>query len=229
MNVALQGKRFVKQNISRLTKNHRGDTADSDDKSPRMYEEPGNERCPVNSFEKYLAKLHPDNKWLWQKPREGFEEEDSVWFCNVPVGKNTLGNMMQKISKEANLSKMYTNHCIRATCISVLDECGYEARHIIGLSGHKSESSIKHYASRLNESKKRDMSTAVSSKVLSVTRKTVAMENTTANFEQLDFLNDIDDQYLMNVLEQPVMNTKPRPQNFFTNCSVTINYNYNKD
>lgn len=166
LNVAFQGKRFVKQNISRLTKNHRGDTADSDDKSPRMYEEPGNERCPVNSFEKYLAKLHPVNKWLWQKPREGFEEEDSVWFCNVPVGKNTLGNMMQKISQEANLSKMYTNHCIRATCISVLDECGYEARHIIGLSGHKSELSIKHYASRLNKSKKRDMSTAVSSKVL---------------------------------------------------------------
>lgn len=43
------------------------------------------------------------------------------------------------------------------------------------------------------------------------------MENTSANFEQLDFLNDIDDQYLMNVLEQPVINTKPRPQNFFTN------------
>lgn len=124
LNVAFQGKRFVKQNISRLTKNHRCDTADSDDKSPRMYEEPGNERCPVNSFEKYLAKSHPVNKWLWQKPREGFEEEDSVWFCNVPVGKNTLGSIMQKISQEANLSKMYTNHCIMATCISVLDECG---------------------------------------------------------------------------------------------------------
>lgn len=55
------------------------------------------------------------------------------------------------------------------------------------------------------------------------------MENTSANFEQLDFLNDIDDQYLMNVLEQPVMYTKPRTQNFFTNCSVTINYSYNKN
>lgn len=55
------------------------------------------------------------------------------------------------------------------------------------------------------------------------------MENTSANFEQLDFLNDIDDQYLMNVLEQPVMNIKPRTQNFFTNCSVTINYSYNKN
>lgn len=54
------------------------------------------------------------------------------------------------------------------------------------------------------------------------------MEKTSANFEQLDFFNDIDDQYLMNVLEQPVINTKPRPQNFFTNCSVTINYNFTR-
>jgi hypothetical protein len=131
--------------------------------------------------------------------------------------------MMQKISKEANLSKIYTNLCIRATCVSVLDECGYKARHIIGLSGHKSESNIKHYASRLNETKKREMSTVMSSHVLSLTRKTVAVENTAENFEQLDFLNDIDDPYLTNVLEQPLMNTLPRPQNSISNCNVTIN------
>lgn len=89
----------------------------------------------------------------------------------------------------------------------------------------QTESSIKHYASHLNERKKREMSTAMSLKVLSLTRKTVAMENISENFE-LDFLNDIDDQYLMNVLEQTIMNIKPRRQNFITNCSVTINYNY---
>jgi site-specific recombinase XerD len=118
-----------------------------------MYEDPGNERRPVNSLGK-MTKLHPDNKWLWQKAHDSYAGEDSVCFCNVPVSKNTLGNMMQNISKEANLSNIYTNHCIRATCISVLYESGYETRHIIGLSGHKSESSIKHYASRLNETKK---------------------------------------------------------------------------
>jgi hypothetical protein len=41
-------------------------------------------------------------------------------------------------------------------------------------------------------------------------------------------LNDINYPYLMNVLEQSLMNTKPRPQNFISNCNVTINYNYNK-
>lgn len=67
---------------------------DSDDKLLRMYEELGNERCFVNSFEKYLVKLYFVNKWFWQKLCEGFEEEDSVWFCNVLVGKNIFGSIM---------------------------------------------------------------------------------------------------------------------------------------
>lgn len=72
--------------------------------------------------------------------------------------------MKQKVRKEANLSKLYTNNCIRAS-ISVIEKLN---------------------ASRLNESKKRDIFTAVSSKVMSVTRETLDMENTSANFEQLD-------------------------------------------
>lgn len=34
--------------------------------------------------------------------------------------KNVLGSMMQRISKDAGLSCVYTNHCIRATCITML-------------------------------------------------------------------------------------------------------------
>ena len=49
---------------------------------------------------------------------------------------------------------MYTNHCIRAT---VLNEIGekFEARHACPLSGHKNESSIKQYATKCPESKKK--------------------------------------------------------------------------
>ena len=48
--------------------------------------------------------------------------------------------MMAKISQVCNLSKRYTNHCIRSTCITALYDNGIETRHIMGLSGHKSES-----------------------------------------------------------------------------------------
>ena len=35
---------------------------------------------------------------------------------------------MSSISKEMQLSYQYTNHCIRVTAVSLLDECNFEAR-----------------------------------------------------------------------------------------------------
>ncbi|KAL9978416.1 hypothetical protein ACROYT_G015929 [Oculina patagonica] len=74
------------------------------------------------------------------------------------VGERTLGDKMKKLSIAAKLSFMYTNHSIKATALSILDECGYEARHIMALSGHRSESSIRSYASQTSLSTKRKMS-----------------------------------------------------------------------
>ena len=76
------------------------------------------------------------------------------------LGKHCFGKMMKGISKEANLSFNYTNHCIRATSVSVLDDAGLEARHIMAVSGHKSESSIRTYA-RSGIGTKRKMSDAL--------------------------------------------------------------------
>jgi hypothetical protein len=66
--------------------------------------------------------------------------------------------MMAKISQVCNLSKRYTNHCIRSTCITALYDNGIETRHIMGLSGHKSESAVRAYSKRLSEKKTREMS-----------------------------------------------------------------------
>ena len=70
---------------------------------------------------------------------------------------------MSSISKELKLSQKYTNHCIRATAVSLLDECNFEARHIMRVSGHKSESSIRSYSRRLSEVKQKEISHALSS------------------------------------------------------------------
>ena len=112
-----------------------------------MYEQDG-PFCPVKAFELYLAKLNPELSCLWQKPKakEHFKETDEVWYCKVPVGKNILGTLMTRISKELELSQTYTNHCIRTTAVSLLDGCNLEARHIMRVSGHKSESSIRSYS-----------------------------------------------------------------------------------
>ena len=65
---------------------------------------------------------------------------------------------MESISREANLSQIYTNHSIRATAVTVLEHSNIEARHITRASMHKSESSIRSYARRLSENKQREIS-----------------------------------------------------------------------
>ena len=61
-------------------------------------------------------------------------------------GERTLGEKMKNISREAKLSKCHTNHSIRATAVTILDKSGFEARHIMALSGHKNEASIRSYS-----------------------------------------------------------------------------------
>ena len=62
------------------------------------------------------------------------------------VGENTLGKKMKVISQQAELSTIYTNHSVRAKTISILDRSGFEPRHIMSVSGHRNESSIKTYS-----------------------------------------------------------------------------------
>ena len=79
------------------------------------------------------------------------------------VGQLTLGDKMKKLSIEAKLSCVYTNQLIRATTITILDECGYEARNIMALSGHRRESSIRSNASQtISLSTKRKISETLS-------------------------------------------------------------------
>ena len=52
---------------------------------------------------------------------------------------------MRRISQKASLSRMYTNHCIRATCITRLAECGVLDSRIMATSRHKSVQSLQSY------------------------------------------------------------------------------------
>ena len=142
--------------------------------------------------------------------------EDGEWYENSPVGPHPLESFMKRISKEAGLSQSYTNHCIRATVITNLDDAGFEARHIKAVSGHKSDETIKNYAVRCPENKKREMSDALSNRLNS--RKipptsTVSVPPTeqtekfeTINFDDIvDFIpidNNADDFDITNVLSE---------------------------
>ena len=89
-----------------------------------------------------MTKTNPQCRCFWQRLTRHVADTDNVWYDNSPIGPNTLGNFMKTISVKDGLSTLYTNHCIRATCVTSFDQHGIEARHIMSVSGHKSETSI---------------------------------------------------------------------------------------
>ena len=139
-----------------LDKNHRGE--DNSGQQARMYATGMND-CPVKHLKLYISKLNKSSPCFFQRPRMA---PNLYWYDAVPIGKNTVGTMMQRISKETGLSKIYTNHCIRATVITSLDHAGIESRHIQQISGHKSISSLQHYAQMVSNEQLRKISNTIS-------------------------------------------------------------------
>ena len=97
---------------------------------------------------------------MWQRPKMGrLHYTDNVWYDHQRVGHDPLERYMKYLAKEAELStQIYTNHSIRATCITLLDRAQFESRHIIQITGHRSENTIKQYARKCPPKKKKEMS-----------------------------------------------------------------------
>ena len=157
---ALGGKCYITLKDT-LTKNNR---ADKLKKNQGGVMTPTNgPRCPVASFLHYKDKLNPQCKWFWQRPAQHkFELKPSCsgpWYRNASLGKNTIGEKMKTISSRAG-TKAYTNHCLRATSISTLQNSRFWEREIMSVYGHRSESSLGHYALTNSETKE-NMSLAI--------------------------------------------------------------------
>ena len=160
--VDASGKRFVAQSTGEIDKNH--DALDDTAGEGRMYET-GKESCPFESFVKYCNHLNPKQLAFWQKPKEKLPSADAetVWYQNAPLGPKSLGGMLAKLSVKYKLSQRYTNHCLRVTSLQALDDNNVDGRHIIRVSGHKSQESIKTYARKLSAARKRNISAILSS------------------------------------------------------------------
>jgi hypothetical protein len=139
---------------------------------------PGNPNCPVASFESYISKLNPKCEAIWQRPKDFVYEGDNV-------GKHLLGLMMTNIAKRGQLSRHYTNHSIRATSIVIMDESGFESRHIMKVSGHKSEASLKSYVQNIPNKKKIEISECLSNSL----GQSAVGSNTKINIKETDQLD----------------------------------------
>lgn len=162
------------------------------------------------SFELYLSHLNPLNEFLFQRPKRNAFTFENVWYVNMVVGERTLDEKIKNISREAKLSKCYTNHSIRATAVTILDKSGFEARHIMAVSGHKNEASIRSYS-------KTDICTKKMSETLT-TRCELS--------EELSVMNSHQSSPVLSLSQEEVIINSSRSEimknfNFF-NCNVNI-------
>ena len=164
---------FIECHKTEKSKNIQGGhkQSEQDYSSNRMYGE------SVSIFKFFLSKLNPDCERLFQYPINSFVISSEVWFANKPIGKNTLCNMMQRISEKSGLSRIYTCHSVRASCITALFQAGIPPEQIIAITKHKNTSSLKHYISisGMSSEQKKECSSILSSSVFGQANNEIAI------------------------------------------------------
>ena len=156
-------------------------------------------------------------------------------LCPVLSFEQCVSHLNPKNEFFFQLPKSLQNHSIRATAITVLDECEYEARHIMAVSGHKSENSIRSYAARTSLSKKRKMSEALSfstseNKIISdsqsflIGESSKSLATTSSPEEKLLTLTDSQKRFL-NEIDFQQMSNQQQTVNNYNNCTFNFNTN----
>ena len=104
-----------------------------------------------------MAKLNPGCDVFLQRPSRNYHGRDT-WFDCVPLGIHTINNIMKKISKQSGSSKIYTNHCVKASTATILKRAGVPMQDIMHVTGHKNAASISSYAAGPTDDDRANMS-----------------------------------------------------------------------
>lgn len=154
------GAPYVTMAHDEKTKNHQGGLQDDEsfERYGRMYKGTG----PTDGYtclELYLHKLSPKCDALFQYPKRNWSGIlESCWYENRPLGVNKLSTMMKDISAAAELSKIYINHSVRASAITLWSQAGLSNRQIMAISGHRNETSLRSYNNQHSTSQLRQCS-----------------------------------------------------------------------
>ncbi|XP_033725029.1 uncharacterized protein LOC117315013 isoform X2 [Pecten maximus] len=142
-------------------KNYQGGTSYSDAPEKRMYAT-GGPNCPVEMLKLFIEKTDTQATMLFNRYVKYAKPSDK-WFTDKPLASRTYSNFMSDICTAAQLSTKYTAHCLRATAIEALNNHGFEARHIMFMSGHKSEAAIRSYNRSYTSQQRQALSKTLSS------------------------------------------------------------------
>ena len=117
----------------------------------------------IESLEVYLMKLKdeaPESDNLFHRPVSGKKNGSRFYSDKQVRGENYLGNFMKTLSKTLQLSRLYTNHCVRCTTVTRAKENGLNNSDVCLITGHKDQRSIDRY-DRPSDSRKRQLSSAL--------------------------------------------------------------------
>lgn len=162
IHMGADGRRYMEQTYCEKNKNHQGDKSNNSYMAQgRMYEQAGNEYCPIRAYELYMSLINAEVECMWQRPNMKFMATGN-WYHMQVVGKHTIGNFLKDMCKDAGITTVYTNHCTRVTTSVLLNEAGFGENDIIHVTGHKSTSSLSSYINKASNVKKRKMADTIS-------------------------------------------------------------------
>ena len=205
------------------TKNHPGGIEDisSVEKEARMYstsEDPLFDG--LNCLKNYIQKLNPNCEAFFQYPKRAVKPEDDVWYENKPLGVNKLDGMMKEISKLASLSRIYTNHSVRAAAITLWSDAQVPSRHIMAISDHRSEASLKSYNTRPSSEQLRACSDILSGAMSGGPRQPNSPNAVTSSGNPLAAVNSTVVHSQNNTAQQFVKYQPQALSSLFSNCQV---------
>ena len=121
---------------------------------------------------------------------------------------------MKEISEEAKLSTKYTNHCVRATAITLWSNAGISNRQIMAITGHRNEQSLRSYNSRPS-SAQLQQSSDVLSRALETTSHGFQFHMTSFNGQEANSSSQTN-----SIAQSNTFYKNPTFTNMFSGCSI---------
>ena len=136
---------------------------------------------------------------------------------------------MKKMTSKVVIVPHLTNHCIRATTVTVLGEENIEARRIRAVTGHKSDANIDSYNSRPSLQQFQKMSNIISSSVSGQEERASTTSTATPTASEAQAapvpLREANQQFHLS--QQHFQQVQQQPHGSFSGCAFNIANNYN--
>ncbi|XP_052688916.1 histone-lysine N-methyltransferase SETDB1-B-like isoform X2 [Crassostrea angulata] len=128
----------------------------------RMYATGDEKSCPVYLLKLLLTKTDQNATNLFNKYVRDRILNPGIWFSARPLHKRTFSKFIGEICAAAGVERKYTPQCLQVTARTYLNLPKFEARHLLFMSNHRNESSLKTYNRSLSSHQKKCTSSNLS-------------------------------------------------------------------